>query len=112
VASSAAGVLFAFPGLEESVGMVYLEAQACGLPVVATEDEGAPHVIAHERSGLITKVSPDAFTNGMWTGCCATPNLCVALGAQAPGHVAREHDAARNYGRVVEVLRELAEARA
>lgn len=27
--------LFAFPGVQESLGMVYLEAQSCGLPVVA-----------------------------------------------------------------------------
>ena len=30
--------LFVFPGIRESLGMVYLEAQSCGLPVVAYKD--------------------------------------------------------------------------
>ncbi len=34
--------LFAFPGIGESLGMVYLEAQACGLPVVALDSPGFP----------------------------------------------------------------------
>jgi hypothetical protein len=37
-----AGDVFAFPGINESLGMVYLEAQCCGLPVVATSHDGAP----------------------------------------------------------------------
>ena len=30
-----AGEIFSFPGINESLGMIYLEAQSCGLPVVA-----------------------------------------------------------------------------
>ena len=36
---SAADV-FVFPGIDESLGMVYLEAQSCGLPVVAFRNAG------------------------------------------------------------------------
>jgi glycosyltransferase involved in cell wall biosynthesis len=107
----AAGDLFAFPGLAESVGMVYLEAQRCGLPVVATDDEGAPQVVAHNRTGIITRATLEDFTRGV-DELVRDPERCRALAANAPGYVAREHDAARNYGHVVEVLRELAEARA
>jgi glycosyltransferase involved in cell wall biosynthesis len=106
----AAGDLFAFPGLAESVGMVYLEAQRCGLPVVATDDEGAPQVVAHNRTGIITKATLDDFTRGV-DELVRDPERCRTLGAQAPGHVAKEHDAARNYAHVAEVLRGLAEAR-
>jgi glycosyltransferase involved in cell wall biosynthesis len=107
----AAGDLFAFPGLAESVGMVYLEAQQCGLPVVATDDEGAPQVVAHNRTGIITGATMDDFTRGV-DELVRDPERCLALAANAPGYVVEEHDAARNYGHVVEVLRELAEARA
>jgi glycosyltransferase involved in cell wall biosynthesis len=107
----AAGDLFAFPGLAESVGMVYLEAQQCGLPVVATDDEGAPQVVAHNQTGIITGADIDDFTRGV-DELVRDPERCRALAANAPGHVAEKHDAARNYGHVVEVLRELAEARA
>lgn len=41
------------PSRSESFGLVAAEAQACGLPVVATRVGGLIHVVAHERSGLL-----------------------------------------------------------
>lgn len=107
----AAGDLFAFPGLKESVGMVYLEAQLCGLPVVATDDEGAPQVVAHNRTGLITGATIENFTRGV-DELVRDPERCAALAANAPHYVTEEHDARRNYGYVAATLRRLAEARA
>jgi glycosyltransferase involved in cell wall biosynthesis len=45
--------LFVFPGIGESLGMVYLEAQACGCPVVALDTAGAPQVIKPDETGLL-----------------------------------------------------------
>ena len=45
--------LFAFPGIGESLGMVYLEAQACGLPVVALNSPGVAQVVVNGRTGLL-----------------------------------------------------------
>jgi glycosyltransferase involved in cell wall biosynthesis len=91
-----AGDLFAFPGLKESVGMVYLEAQQCGLPVVATDDEGAPHVVAHEVSGLITPADETAFAQAV-ERLATDSELRLRLSAQAMDHVARNHCASANY---------------
>lgn len=107
----AAGDLFAFPGLKESVGMVYLEAQLCGLPVVATDDEGAPQVVAHNRTGLITGATMEDFIRGV-DELVRDPERCAALAANAPAYVTEEHDARRNYGQVAATLRRLVEARA
>ena len=41
-----AGDVFAFPGFNEALGMVYLEAQAAGLPVAAMADGGVPEVVS------------------------------------------------------------------
>lgn len=41
------------PSRSESFGLVAAEAQACGLPVVATRVGGLVHVVSHERSGLL-----------------------------------------------------------
>jgi len=49
-----AGEIFAFPGINESLGMVYLEAQSCGLPVVAFRNAGIPEVVIHGETGLLT----------------------------------------------------------
>ncbi len=91
-----AGDLFAFPGLRESVGMVYLEAQRCGLPVVATDDEGAPHVVAHETSGLITPADEAAFTRGV-VALVRDDAFRSRLGAQAAAHATQAHGASVNY---------------
>lgn len=45
--------LFVFPGIGESLGMVYLEAQCCGLPVVALATAGVPQVVRHGETGLL-----------------------------------------------------------
>jgi glycosyltransferase involved in cell wall biosynthesis len=45
--------LFAFPGIGESLGMVFLEAQSCGLPVVALNTGGVPQVVRHGETALL-----------------------------------------------------------
>lgn len=45
--------LVAVPSRNESFGLVALEAQACGTPVVAAEVGGLPMAVAHEESGLL-----------------------------------------------------------
>lgn len=37
----------------EGFGLVYVEAEACGRPVVASSEGGAPETILHERTGLL-----------------------------------------------------------
>ncbi|MDD3312234.1 glycosyltransferase family 4 protein [Pseudodesulfovibrio sp.] len=98
--------LFAFPGLRESVGMAYLEAQACGLPVVATDDEGAPQVVAHERSGLICPADPAAFTEAV-DRLAGSPDLLARLAAQAPRYVVERHDLEANYRVMAETMQSI-----
>jgi glycosyltransferase involved in cell wall biosynthesis len=45
--------LFVFPGIRESLGMVYLEAQSCGLPVVAFKNAGVPEAVQEGKTGLL-----------------------------------------------------------
>lgn len=104
-----AGDLFAFPGLEESVGMVYLEAQQCGLPVVATDDEGAPYVVAHNQSGIITGVSKDEFTQAM-DRLIVDTKLRERLGSQAVPYVEQNHSAQTNYREMVRMMESMVNA--
>ena len=48
--------LFVFPSAEEGLGLVLLEAMACGVPVVATRTEGARQALEDGRSGLLVPV--------------------------------------------------------
>jgi glycosyltransferase involved in cell wall biosynthesis len=56
------GSVFAFPSVHDGFGMVQAEAMACGLPVVATPNTGAPDLIKEGVSGFIVPIrDPDAI---------------------------------------------------
>ena len=89
--------LFAFPGFEESLGMVYLEAQSCGLPVVACGDWGGGEAVIDGQTGLLTPAaSPDRFPQAI-RRLVEDLSLRRALGAAAGEHIRRNHDLDRNY---------------
>jgi len=58
--------LFAFPGIGEDAGLVYLEAAAAGLPVVACQGPG-PNFMVAPGGGLLTDPTPDSFAGGLRT---------------------------------------------
>jgi glycosyltransferase involved in cell wall biosynthesis len=92
-----AGDVFAFPGINESLGMVYLEAQCCGLPVVATSHDGAPEVVTDKQTGLI--VPPfclNDFSGALFT-LLTDSALRDRYSQQARERVLRQHDMATNY---------------
>lgn len=56
----------AVPSHSESFGLVALEAQACGTPVVAAAVGGLPTAVAHDRSGLlVTDHDPDRWADAL-----------------------------------------------
>lgn len=56
--------IFAFPGIGDALGLVYLEAAAAGLPVVACRGPGPDFMVA-PGGGLLTEPTPDAFAEGL-----------------------------------------------
>jgi glycosyltransferase involved in cell wall biosynthesis len=102
-----AGDLFAFPGIRESLGMVYLEAQSCGLPVVAFDNGGISEVVAHGESGFLTPPFDRAAFLGRVEQLIADGALCTRLGRIAARRVRAFHDLGRNYARVLKILERL-----
>lgn len=99
-----AGDLFAFPGFRESLGMVFLEAQACGLPVVAFDSGGIPEVVANGNTGILTPLGDfDAFAAAIDT-LVTDSGLCRHLGRTAAVGVRQRHDLKHNYGIVEQRL--------
>ncbi|MGL4974128.1 MAG: glycosyltransferase family 4 protein [Bosea sp. (in: a-proteobacteria)] len=83
--------IFVWPGYGEAYGMVYLEAQERGLPVVATDSGGVASVVHDGDTGiLVAEGDCDAFANAVQT-LIANPALRQKLGAQARSKVLAKH---------------------
>jgi glycosyltransferase involved in cell wall biosynthesis len=89
--------IFAFPGIEESLGMVYLEAQSCGLPVVAHGDWGGGEAVVDSQTGLLSSAAnPIEFTQNIKI-LISDKGLRHKLGNQGSKHVRQQHDIEKNY---------------
>jgi glycosyltransferase involved in cell wall biosynthesis len=101
-----AGDIFAFPGLDEAFGLVYVEAQAAGLPVVAFRSGGIPDAVEEGGSAFLTPVlDEDAYTEAL-RKLLVDPDLRARMGARAIAFAREKFDRASNYGRMYDVLLE------
>jgi len=104
-----AGDLFVFPGIRESLGMVYLEAQSCGLPVVAFADGGVPEVVADEVSGYLIRPFDVKGFNQAIARLMDDSALRREMGKAASNYVRSRHDLQSNYRIVEDILLGLAQ---
>ncbi len=99
-----AGDIFAFPGIRETLGMVYLEAQACGLPVVAFHNGGIPEVVQDGITGFLPPLFDlKAFTDAISRILDNAP-LRRRMGEAAARHVRLTHDIHLNYQQIETVI--------
>lgn len=80
--------LFFWPGVNEAFGMVYLEAQAAGLPVVAQDRPGVREVLAAPQPSM--EDGPQAMAQAI-AKLLGSPEQRARAGAEAQAHVARNH---------------------
>lgn len=99
--------LFLWPGLNEAFGMVYLEAQAHGLPVVAVANAGTPTVIHDGVGGCLTGPAA-ADVAAAVAALLDDPARLAALRGGARAHVERHHSLPAAAARLSGLLREIA----
>jgi glycosyltransferase involved in cell wall biosynthesis len=100
--------LFVWPGIDEAFGMVYLEAQAQSLPVLACDGPGIRAVVASAAGHPLPAPTPEAFAETLGQ-ILATPDTLVGLGREARERVARDHALDRVVEQLAPVLRPMAE---
>ncbi len=96
--------LFVFPGLRESLGMVFLEAQSCGLPVVAFYNAGVPDAVKDGITGLLVPMyAAGAFADAI-ERLLKNNDLRQQMGRAAQSYVREQHDLNKNYQKMEAVL--------
>jgi glycosyltransferase involved in cell wall biosynthesis len=89
--------LFVFPGIGESLGMVFLEAQACGLPVVAFDNAGVPEAVLDGKTGILVPMyALELFVDAVQQ-LLTDKNLRLKMGLAAKSYVREFHDLNKNY---------------
>ena len=68
---------------EEGLGIVLLEAMACGLPVVSTACGGSQTAIELDRTGFLVPVGDAKALSDAMGRLIASPSLCERLGQEA-----------------------------
>ena len=100
--------MFVFPGIQEGLGMVYLEAQSTGLPVVACTGWGASEVVRHNQTGLLSDPGDWKQFEQHMIRLVSDKKLRCKMGEAARRHIACHHDLQHNYKKFETHLKRLA----
>lgn len=85
--------LFVWPAVNEAYGLVLLEAQAAGLPVVAGRTGGVPDIIADGVTGLLTPEGDETAFAAAVSDLLDDPGRMARMGRTAAAKAINEHDA-------------------
>jgi glycosyltransferase involved in cell wall biosynthesis len=81
--------IFCLPSVQEGFGIVFLEAMAAGLPIVATSAAAVPEVVPHGRAGALVPPGDVPALAGALAELLDSPALRAAYGAYGREHVLR-----------------------
>jgi glycosyltransferase involved in cell wall biosynthesis len=84
--------VFVWPAIDEAFGMAFLEAQACGLPVVGAASAGVASVVVNGRTGALVAPGDAAAFAAALRRLLDDPSSCRAMGIAASAHVREHHD--------------------
>jgi glycosyltransferase involved in cell wall biosynthesis len=99
--------IFVNPSRQESFGVAAAEAQACGLPVVATNVGGLPEVVLDGKTGaLVPPEDPEALASTL-AAFLASPEWCSRLGAAGRQWIVERYRWETNVDQMVRIYEEV-----
>lgn len=99
--------LFVLPSLQEGLGIVILEAMACGTPVVSTKCGGPEEIIIHGENGyLVENNNAGALANGVCK-LLADDALRRKVGEKAREHIKNNYSIEKVARKFIEVYKEV-----
>jgi len=87
----AATDIFVWPAVKEAYGMVFLEALASGLPVVAGDAPGVANIVRHARTGLLPAQGDAAAFAAAITHLLNDPALRAEMAVRARADMVNGH---------------------
>jgi len=102
--------LFAWPAIDEAIGIALLEAQASGLPVVAGASPGVAGIVADARTGYLTPANDASAFAAAIRELVVDSRLRAAMGAAAARHARTHHDLRAGGAQLDAILREVVSA--
>lgn len=97
--------VFCLPTLREAFGLVFLEAMAFGLPVVATAVEAIPEIVQHGETGLLVAPRDPAALAAACAALLADPERARRMGEAGRARASERFGWHRAAARMLEVLR-------
>ena len=97
--------IFLWPAIDEAIGLVFLEAQACGVPVVGAATPGVAAVVAAEQTGLLVPMGDAAAFAAATRRLLADVALRGRMSAAAFAYVRERHDVPRAAAQIDALLR-------
>ena len=92
----AASDLFVFPSATDTFGRVVLEAQACGLPAIVSDQGGPQEIVLNGRTGFVARARdlPDwsLKVEHVLSMMSDAPSLYRAMRNEARRHIADRYD--------------------
>lgn len=96
--------LFAWPAIGEAIGMALLEAQACGVPVVAGRSPGVEAIVDDTETGLLVPLGSETAFAAALRSLLADPARRMALGQRARSQAIARHGMAVAVGALAKLL--------
>lgn len=101
----AAADIYAMPSFMEPFGLVYLEAMAMELPVVALDNGGTPEVVEHDATGLLSSPGDIGGFAANVMFLLRNPDLRAAMGRRGRQRVESEFTIERLAGDTASIYR-------